>query len=82
MGVKQPTASQFKDSMGIAWGGSDEIHFNLYGRDYIILKDTSRKRNQPSWYAQRMNDLRTTVRYYTWPDGAFSAVLWERCSWE
>ena len=62
--------------------GDADIPFELYGCKYEIKRDTSRQRLSPQWYVQRMSDLRTTKRYYSWPDGAFSAVLWERCSWE
>jgi hypothetical protein len=62
--------------------GDANIPFELYGCKYEIKRDTSRKALSPQWYVQRMTDLRTTKRYYSWPDGAFSAVLWERCSWE
>lgn len=57
------------------------IPFELYGVKYEIKRDTSRRYLQPQWYVQRMNDLRVTKRFYSWPDGAFAAVLWERCSW-
>lgn len=61
--------------------GNADIPFELYGVKYEIKRDTSRRISQPQWYVQRMSDLRCTKRYYSWPDGAFSAVLWERCSW-
>lgn len=58
-----------------------DIPFELYGVKYEIKRDTSRRYLQPQWYVQRMTDLRCTKRYYSWPDGAFSAVLWERAQW-
>jgi len=64
-----------------AWEGLSPLKFNIGGCDYSIIKDTSRLRNQPSWYVQRHSDWKMTERYYTWPDGAFSAVLWSRCKW-
>lgn len=59
----------------------DSIDFSLHGNLYVINCDTSRAPHRPRWYVQRMSDLRTTERYYSWPDGAFAAVFWSRCQW-
>ena len=59
---------------------NDDIAFILNGCSYNIIKDTSRG-DRPSWYVQRMRDMRSTERHYNHPDGAFSAVYWERCNW-
>ena len=58
------------------------INFEMMGCSYRIIQDRDRrKRRQPSWYVLRMSDHALTERYYTWPDGAFSAVYWQRCNW-
>lgn len=57
------------------------IPFTLFGCDYEIVHDASRSRLKPKWYVVRLSDFYTTDRYYTWPDGAFSAVFWGRCKW-
>lgn len=60
----------------------EPITFKLHGCDYRIIQDTVRLwMRKPSWYVQRMSDLAMTERHYTWPDGAFSAVFWQRCNW-
>ena len=65
------------------WAGTDyQVSFTLHGCEYVISNDATRAHLKPSWYVQRMTDLRTTKRYYSWPDGAFSAVVWGRAEWE
>lgn len=59
---------------------SSRITFQIYGAEYQVRK-AERNRNEPSYFVVRMRDMHRTKRYYSWPDGAFSAVLWERCSW-
>ena len=61
---------------------TETIRFELNGCKYQIKRDVSRQPLMPQWYVQRMSDLQTTKRYYSWPDGAFSAVFWGRCGWE
>ena len=51
------------------------------GIEYRIIKDPSRDRLQPQWYAQRNSDWRVSRRFYSWPEGAFSAILWGRVEW-
>jgi len=59
----------------------EPIDFTIANARYRIIYEPTRARLQPKWYVQRMQDLRVTERYYSWPDGAFSAVLWGRAKW-
>lgn len=61
---------------------NDPVTFNLHGCEYRVIQDTVRASlRKPSWWVQRMSDLRMTERHYNHPDGAFSAVYWDRCNW-
>lgn len=63
-------------------GELSPITFSMGGITYEIVKDTSRPRLAPSWWVRRLWDGRASKRYYSHPDGAFSAVYWNRVQWE
>ncbi len=51
------------------------------GGKYRLRYDQTRKYLQPKWYVIRVNDLRVSSRWYSWPEGAFlalrtGAVVW------
>jgi len=51
------------------------------GGIYLIIHDDSRERLSPAWFVSRENDGATSERFYSWPDGAFSALFWNRVKW-
>jgi hypothetical protein len=57
-------------------------HVKCGGAEYEIKKDCREDRLAPSWYVQRMNDLRYSKRYYSQPSGAFAAIVGQRVVWE
>lgn len=58
------------------------VKVKMFGCEYKIIQDTLRhSMGKPSWWVQRMNDLKVTERHYNHPDGAFAAVYHERCNW-
>lgn len=60
-------------------GDSIKVEFN--GCSYRIRYDSSRRLTQPKFYVQRMSDFRDSERYYSFPEGAFSALTWGRIKW-
>ncbi len=52
------------------------------GASYLIEFNMTRGRNVPSWYVIRINDGAKSERFYSWPEGAFSALSWGRIHWE
>ena len=51
------------------------------GGRYKIYYDTKRKDLQPKWRILRVNDMAFSKRWYSWPEGAFSALSWGRIEW-
>jgi len=60
---------------------TNTITIDYEGNRYYISYDSSRRLTQPKWYAQRSSDLRVSERFYTYPEGAFSALTWGRINW-
>lgn len=52
----------------------DDWNVQHCGGDYIIRYDQKRRYLQPKWYVGRVNDLRRSTRWYSWPNGAFLAL--------
>lgn len=51
------------------------------GGKYRIRFDNNRPHLKPAWYVLRVNDYAQSERYYSWPEGAFSALSWGRINW-
>ena len=54
---------------------------NTYNVNHDIRTDCNYP-HPPSWYVQRMSDLRTSKRYYSRPGGAITALLTGAIVWE
>lgn len=62
----------------------DAWHIEHAGAFYEIKYDSERGANYPHpprWYVQRMNDMRTSERYYSRASGAFMALASGAVSW-
>ena len=51
------------------------------GGRYCIAKDMSRGRNCPAWFVMRLNDMAQSERFYSWPNGAFTALSENSIVW-
>lgn len=62
---------------------SEESWYIEYcGGRYNIHKETTRPRTAPKWFVERLNDERTSRRFYSRAAGAFlalseGAIVWE-----
>ena len=64
--------------------GADQVTLEYCGATYKILKDIRTDvgtPHPPSWFVQRMTDLRTSKRYYSRPEGAITALLTGSIVW-
>ena len=51
------------------------------GRTYQIRYDITREYNEPKWYVIDITNLRVSHRFYSWPEGAFTALRTGSLSW-
>ncbi len=65
----------FRNTKNEPW----EIQF--CGGEYHIVYDNSRKRNSPAWFVMRLNDMAQSERFYSWPNGAFTALSENSIVW-
>lgn len=51
------------------------------GGEYYIARDDSRDRLSPKWFVMRLNDMAQSERFYSWPNGAFTALSENSIVW-
>lgn len=65
-------------------GDCPQVNVQFAGASYEIKKDIRTDvsyPHPPSWYVQRLTDYRVSKRYYSQPQGAFTALVTGAIQW-
>lgn len=60
---------------------NDSWFVQFAGGEYEIVYCENRPRLSPSWAVVRLNDMAESERYYSWPNGAFTALSSGAINW-
>ena len=75
------TVNEARDNFVMAQAKNEPWDVSHCGGKYYIAKDNSRSRNSPAWFVMRLNDMAQSERFYSWPNGAFTALSENSIVW-
>lgn len=60
---------------------NDSWHIQFAGGEYEIAYCSTRPQLSPKWFVIRKNDMAQSERFYSWPNGAFTALSSGAIKW-